>query len=299
MRRTPGDRGDRGRQLPGAAAGMAGVDPTITIPSVRVTQADGNTFKANLGAGLNATLKRASDINRDSDIDNGVIAHEYMHGISNRLTGGPSKTSGCLVTATDLEHMGEGWSDYLALVLTAKTGDTDTKARGIGNYVAFQGTNGIGIRPTQYTTDTAVNPSTYDTIKNPMITQPHGVGYVWATMLWEVYWNLVAKHGFNADVYGDWHTGGNNLAIQLVFDGLKLQPCHPGFVDGRNAILRADLLVTGGANQCEIWNGFAKRGLGVSASQGLSTSRTDGTLSTCRPPARWPASSAARRTTRR
>ena len=94
-------------------------------------------------------------------------------------------------------------------------------------------------------------------------------------MLWEVYWNLVAKYGYNADVYGDWFTGGNNLAIQLVIDGMKFQPCSPGFVDGRDAILAADLALTGGANQCEIWRGFAKRGLGVSARKAVEL-RTDG-----------------------
>jgi hypothetical protein len=36
-------------------ADLGGTDPTITIPSVRITQADGNTLKANL-AGLNASL---------------------------------------------------------------------------------------------------------------------------------------------------------------------------------------------------------------------------------------------------
>ena len=58
-------------------------------------------------------------------------------------------------------------------------------------------------------------------------------------------------------------------------DGLKFQPCGPGFVDGRDAILDADQALTGGANYCEIWRGFAKRGLGTGAVQGLSTSRTD------------------------
>ncbi len=38
------------------AVGMSGSDPTITIPSVRITQADGALLKANLG-GLNATLR--------------------------------------------------------------------------------------------------------------------------------------------------------------------------------------------------------------------------------------------------
>lgn len=37
-------------------AGMGGSAPTVTIPSVRVTQADGALIKANLGAGVNATM---------------------------------------------------------------------------------------------------------------------------------------------------------------------------------------------------------------------------------------------------
>jgi len=37
-------------------AGLTGTDPAITIPSVRVTLADGNTLKAQIGSGLNVTL---------------------------------------------------------------------------------------------------------------------------------------------------------------------------------------------------------------------------------------------------
>lgn len=37
-------------------AGLGGADPTVTIPSVRVSLADGNTIRAQLGAGVNATL---------------------------------------------------------------------------------------------------------------------------------------------------------------------------------------------------------------------------------------------------
>ena len=58
-------------------------------------------------------------------------------------------------------------------------------------------------------------------------------------------------------------------------DGMKLQPCDPGFVDGRDAILLADQLFTGGQNECLIWNVFAQRGLGASASQGSPYSRFD------------------------
>jgi PA domain-containing protein len=40
----------------GPPAGLGGEDPTITIPSVRITLADGDTIKAQLAAGVNATL---------------------------------------------------------------------------------------------------------------------------------------------------------------------------------------------------------------------------------------------------
>jgi len=234
---------------------------------------DGNLFTANLPIHVTLRANPLTSINRDSDLDAGVITHEYGHGISNRLTGGPATVS-CL---GNTEQMGEGWSDWFALTLTASPSDTPLGARGVGSYLLFQPADGDGIRPTPYSTDMGVNPSTYASVADVAnISQPHGIGYVWTTMLWEVYWNLVDAYGYNANLYDSWMTGGNNLAFQLVMDGLKFQPCRPGFVDGRNAILQADVALTGGANQCEIWRGFAKRGLGASANQGLSSSRTDG-----------------------
>jgi extracellular elastinolytic metalloproteinase len=210
-----------------------------------------------------------SDPHRDSDLDAGVIVHEYGHGISTRLTG---DNVGCL---NNREQAGEGWSDWFAMVMTPRRDDTGPTPRGMGTYVFDQERHEKGIRPTQYSTDMDINPATYDTIKTSAV--PHGVGYVWATITWEVYWNLVTWYGFNPNIYDHWSTGGNNLAVQLIVDGLKLQPCSPGFVDSRDAILLADQLLTGGENKCLLWRGFAKRGLGKSADQGSSFSNTDGT----------------------
>ncbi|PYQ07378.1 MAG: metalloprotease [Acidobacteria bacterium] len=266
----------------GPPIGMGGADFTIVIPSVMISLDDGTLFKANVP--LNATVADGTGgaPDRDSDIDSGVISHEYGHGVSNRLTGGPA-TVACLQNA---EQMGEGWSDWWSLVLTTHPSDTSTTPRGVGTYVVFQPPDDVGIRPTAYTTDMTVNPSTYASVADTVnISQPHGIGYVWNTMLWEMYWNLVDRHGYNPDVYASWKTGGNNLAIQLVIDGMKFQPCLPGFVDGRNGILTADVALTGGKNQCEIWRAFAKRGLGFSASQGSSNNRTDGVANTDLPAA--------------
>jgi hypothetical protein len=242
---------------------------SVTISSVFIGQSDGDGIKANLGAPVDVTLRLSSIINRDSDLDNGIITHEYGHGVSNRLTGGRLNVN-CL---NNNEQAGEGWSDWFALNFSADPADTSTTARGIGTYVIFEPATGPGIRNFPYTTDLAVNPQTYADIGTTNI--PHGVGEIWASMLWELYWRLVERDGFDADLYGG--SGGNNLALQLSIDGLKLQTCSPGFVDARDAILQADLVGYNAANECVIWKAFAKRGLGVSAVQGSSLAVGDET----------------------
>ena len=254
---------------------MGGNGAQINIPAVMIYQSDGEALITSLlnGDTINATLvddgSGTDNFQRDGDLDNVIVAHEYGHGVSNRLTGGRLQ-AGCL---QNQEQMGEGWSDYLGFVLTMKPGDTRNDPRGTGTYALGQGISGIGLRAKAYSSDFAVNDFTYDDIKTQSV--PHGVGSVWATMLWDLTWDLIDVYGFDADLYNG--TGGNNIALQLVLDGMKLQPCSPGFVDGRDAILEADQIAYGGANRCLIWRAFAKRGLGESASQGSSGSRSDGT----------------------
>ncbi len=256
---------------PGAPFSMGGTSAAITIPSIMISQADGALILAQLAGGVNGTLQSAGGGQMiDGDLDNGIIAHEYGHGISTRLTGGPSN-SGCLSNA---EQMGEGWSDWFGLMLTIEPGDTATDVRGIGTFAIGEPTTGDGIRPTPYSTDFAINPSTYGTTNNTgAISQPHGIGYVWCTMLWDLNWAFINQYGYSSDLYNG--TAGNNIAMNLVIEALKLQPCSPGFVDGRDAILAADVALYSGANQCLIWSVFANRGLGFSASQGSTSSRSD------------------------
>jgi len=253
---------------PGANGG------SVTIPSIMVSNVDGEAMIAELTSGsFSATmvLPAVAGPDLDGSLDNGVVAHEFAHGVSNRLTGGPGNTS-CL---QNTEQMGEGWSDYIAMMLTMEQGDLGTDVRGMGTYAFGQPTNGQGIREAPYSTDFGVNDYTYADI-NGNVSIPHGVGFVWATMLWEMTWDLIDANG---GTIGDIYTGtsGNNIALQLVMDAMKLQVCSPGFVNGRDAILAADVALTGGANECLIWNAFARRGLGFSALQGSSNSVNDGT----------------------
>ncbi|MEM7392267.1 MAG: M36 family metallopeptidase, partial [Verrucomicrobiota bacterium] len=223
-----------------------------------LTLPDGNPPRMQMYLGDRATP------NRDGDLDNLVIIHEYGHGVSQRLTGGPA-TTGCLGSSQS-RGMGEGWSDWWGLVYTAKATDTESDPRTVGTWLFGQAPTGPGIRPHPYTTDLIVNPHTYADISTAV--QPHGVGSIWCAMLWEVYWALVNQHGFDPDFHNG--TMGNNIAMQLIMDGLKLQPCNPSFTDARDAILMADRINYGGANRTRLWQAFAKRGLGFSAYDGGS-----------------------------
>ncbi|RZS98997.1 T9SS-dependent M36 family metallopeptidase [Aquimarina brevivitae] len=263
---------------------MGGSNELISIPAVSINQADGEAIIAEMAVNtVNVTLSDAglNIFAEDGSFDNGIVIHEYGHGISNRLAGGPA-ASGCLQNS---EQMGEGWSDWFALMMTIEPGDTGADARGIGTFAVGQPTTGGGIRPFPYSTDMNINPVTYaDVADAANFSQPHGIGSIWAAILWDMTWAFIERDGFDPDIYNG--TGGNNLAMQLVIDGLKLQSCAPGFVSGRDGILAAaELTANSDANKCVIWDVFARRGVGYSADEGSTNNRSDQTEAFDLPPA--------------
>lgn len=253
--------------LPGGAPFVLPGVATPSIPTVMVGNIDGERIRAEtLVTDVDATIVDpvgGATVDLDCSLDNEIVIHEYGHGVSNRLVGGRLNVD-CL---NNREQAGEGWSDLLALMLTARPGDTGADIRGLATYSAGQPTTGKGLRSYPYSTDLVRSPLTYADIATEAV--PHGVGSVWASMGWEVYWAMTDRYGFDPDLIGG--SGGNNMAIRLILDGLKLTPCSPGFVDDRDAVLMADQVDFGGANQCLLWRAFAKRGLGFSARQGSAT----------------------------
>lgn len=212
----------------------------------------------------------------DSDFDNAIIAHEYGHGWSIRLTGGPNNSS-CL---SNIEQGGEGWSDYLGLMLTTNWGGLSPTVasanipRGIGTYVEGEPTGGPGIRPYPYSYNmSGVNSQvTYAAVGNTSFSQPHGIGSIWCTMLWDMTWEIIFQdNAIEANVFNTANMVGNVAALKLVNEGLRLQPCSPSFVQARDAILAADQALFGGRYRCAIGRAFARRGLGLNASTGSSS----------------------------
>ncbi len=211
---------------------------------------------------------------RDADLDNGIIIHEYAHGISNRLTGGPNNSS-CLINA---EQPGEGWSDYFSLMMTTDWSTSSISdgslPRPLGTYALSQSITGKGIRKYPYSTDMQINPWTY-AMMTDFAGDPHKNGEIWCSALWDMTWELIRIEGINKNIFNPILKGGNSIALKLVMEGMRLQTCRPGFIDARNAILKADSILFNAKYSCAIWSAFARRGLGVKASQGLSNNTKD------------------------
>jgi len=251
----------------------------VTIPSALLRKSDCDTIKAILENNVDVSLELVFTLPVPAVVsgsfDNGVVLHEYGHGISIRLTGGRTNSS-CL---NGDEQMGEGWSDFFTLVSSHQTGDRPEDERGLGIYLDRLTNSTTGIRRLPYSTDFTVNNQTYNDIRftgfvlDGRRRGEHEVGEIWTGILWDMYWAFIGEYGFNVD-FTD-RQAGNSRAIQLIFDGMKIQGCNPGLVDGRDAILAADQALFNGENQCLIWDAFARRGVGFDAEQGSPFDRED------------------------
>jgi subtilisin-like proprotein convertase family protein len=225
---------------------------------------------------------------RSSGLDQEILIHEMTHGTSNRLH---NNASG--LTATMSRGMGEGWSDFYALSLLSQPGDDPHGIYAVGGWSTLLIASGFtdnyyyGIRRFPHATISTVgangrphNPLTFADIDPTQINltdgafprgpvgsgaafQVHNIGEVWCSALWEVRARIIDRLGFAA---------GNQRTLQLVTDGMKLDPVNPTLLDGRNSILTATCAAFGGEDELDIWAGFAARGMGASASAVSSSS---------------------------
>jgi hypothetical protein len=254
--------------------GMGGSSGTITIPSLSVTQADGALIRAQLGAGVTVTMNRPVQLQRDGTIDGTIVAHEWGHHVSNRLIGDASGLSN-----QQGGGMGEGWSDFFALLMTVRPGDNLAACFAVGAY-ALSGnvipTNAyyFAIRRYPFSTDMTKNPLTFRHIANgqalpagpPLNGDPsgannaevHATGEVWCTMLWECYAALLGDTGRLT-----FDQAQGRMKLYLI-GGLELTPNAPTFVEARDAILAA-ALANDPADFALMAQAFARRGMGTGA----------------------------------
>ena len=224
----------------------------------------------------------------DGDYDMSVIGHEYTHAISNRMVAGPDRG----LSGFQAGAMGESWSDldameYLAANHLVPAGQSPFVT---GQYVT--GNKVRGIRD-------------YDLSKNPLnysdlgfdLTGPevHADGEIWNAVNYDLRQAFINRYGAGSAALGrscaDGRTPvtrcpGDRRWIQLVYDGwLLMANGNVSMLDARDAMLAADQIRFGGANQDLLWNVFAKRGMGAGAASDTNAD-TDATPSFASPHAK-------------
>lgn len=164
-----------------------------------------------------------------------VVVHEYVHGATTRLLGGPLIACEIGIQGTAMD---EGWSDYFA--------ESYYDEPRLGAY--FVDRRGF-LR-------TALNDVDYrDLCSVDDRCGSHADGMIWQATAWDLREALRSLDP----------AGGVETADRLLLESLATSACFPSFVDARDAILDADVAMFGGAHRDVIWNVFAARGLGQGA----------------------------------
>jgi len=194
----------------------------------------------------------------NSGDESDIVYHEYTHGLSNRLVIDANGVS----TLGNIQagSMGEAWSDWYAFdYLVNQNLVKDTATVGdvrVGNYVGA-GQDLIRTQPLDCTVGTTstlcpgtpgagTGGYTYGDFGR-IIGRPevHADGEIWGETLWDLRKKL-----------------GTKLTESLVTRAMELSPANPSYLDMRNSILQADLVVDNGKKQTQIWQTFAARGMG-------------------------------------
>ncbi|MDP9405264.1 MAG: M36 family metallopeptidase, partial [Actinomycetota bacterium] len=207
----------------------------------------------------------------DGAYDMAVVAHEYTHAITNRMIAGPDVGTG------DSQGQTESWSD-LGFAEYFRSFNIDS-VKGVDPFV-------LGPYVTGDTTSAIRNyamnnsPLNYSDLEydGNGLTSPHANGEIWSAVNFDISINLNKKYddefpSKDPDLQEACARGqlsadacpGNRRWAQLMFDGFLLQPDDSTMIDSRDGMLAADRLRFDGANQRELWDSFARRGLGRSA----------------------------------
>src|SRR5581483_7620873 len=223
-----------------------------------IGKTDEQALLAAIAAGpVNIELtSQVAGVERDGDLDNTVVGHEWGHYLHHRLANcGGAGSQQCA-------GMSEGWADFNAMMMEAREGDNRDGTFAEGIYALSDGVTPdvgyFGIRRFPYSRDQTKNALSFRHIDdaNPLPTgmpghpggansEVHNTGEVWASMMWEAFNVIADAHGVEV---------ARRRMADYIVAGLQLTPTNATFTEQRDAILTAanamdsdDALVMAGA----------------------------------------------------
>lgn len=269
-----------------------GQDSTSTNNANMSTQADGTRPR------MQMFLWDGPTPDYDGTTDAEILIHEVTHGLSNRLHGNASGLS------TNMSRgMGEGWSDWYALVMLSESADPINAVYTTGGYATFmlagmQSNYYYGIRrfpraPITFTggpNNLPHNPFTFRHIngncdttlgttstavssafpRNPVVSTSSGIQACDQVHNTGEVWSSALWEVRNRMVARLGHATGTTRVLQVVTDGMKLAPVGPTLLQERDAIIAAATALPvapeAAADVLDVREGFRVRGMGFSAS---------------------------------
>ncbi|MEO7733266.1 MAG: M36 family metallopeptidase, partial [Kofleriaceae bacterium] len=237
------------------------------FPAVGIGKTDGAALRAAIATGPVTVHVHSVRLGpeRDDDVDNTTIAHEWGHSLHLRL-------ASCEV-GLQCAGMSEGWADFNALLMMLREGDRRDGTYALDPYGMDYGTFDaayFGIRRFPCSLDRSKNALSFRHISDGVElppgpqgsfragqpnSEPHATGEVWTSMLWEAFNALIDEH--------DVPIARRRMSDYIVA-GLLLTPPDATFTEARDAILAAasaldsdDMLLMAAA--------FAGRGAGTCA----------------------------------
>jgi extracellular elastinolytic metalloproteinase len=226
----------------------------------------GFAFMAPSPDGTSPTLGLGTylDTKRHTGLDFTVVAHEYTHGVTQRLVGGLGE--GSALIGPQSAGFAEGTSDLFALSIVnffrlPANPDPQVSTAELQVIGAWFTGSPNGLRGQPY------GPSyrgTYGNLGMAGYTEPHEIGALWCATMMEFLRSWYARSGKNA----------YKLCWRMVMDSLKAVNASPSFLDARDALEDAlDLLhqkgpLTAADHKAVLqlfWKTFARFGMGYRA----------------------------------
>jgi extracellular elastinolytic metalloproteinase len=239
------------------ATGAPG-DPVSVVTSARALLGVGYHTPSADGTSPILGLGFYRDTGKHTALDFTLVAHEYTHGVTSRLVGGPGDP--VALAAPQSEGLGEGISDFFALsILNFRRRADQPELQVVGDWLT--GTAG-GLRCHPYD---ASYPGTYGMLGTVEYSKPHDIGELWCATMME----LIRRW---CDEFG--RERAYPLGWRVVLDSLKRLSSAPSFLDARDAMEeelegirdKGELEETDhAAARRLLWEVFARFGMGFGA----------------------------------
>jgi extracellular elastinolytic metalloproteinase len=215
-------------------------------------QNDGGPAELSLGRWRN---DKPPLLGKPAALDAGVVIHELVHGVSQRLVSGRLKKTA--LSQPQGLALGEAWSDYFAVTILNYYRPANAQ-----RFTFAEFASGIagGVRPHPYDNFT----SDIRKLGTKGFDEQHSAGSIFAAALIKMHDELRTFFGDDANT-----ATGQETAWKLVVDSMKVLKANPTFIHARDALISATTrlkLPQSVVIEATIRGAFAKFGMGRNAS---------------------------------